>query len=211
MLGDDETLAEVFGHDTAAADRERQLRRQRVLEMWLRRVSIGGIARALKISETTVRRDVDLIRARIACDRGLETGPLLDAAVARLSEVATSAWTGHLKAPPNSQAGPAYLKLAMDAELAIAKLQGVDAPGHVHARTVATILDTVVEHLREAGPEQTRLFMERLRSNGRDQASALLLLAGGGSGGTMPDAPACVVEAVPPDEDDAEGEEEVTS
>jgi hypothetical protein len=156
-------------------------RRKGVRELWLRSQTISNIARTLKCSQRTVRRDLLLIRHQLQMERLPTLADDLNRAVGVHRVIQEEAWVLFSKLDDHAHNKVACLETIVKSELAISKLQGTEAPDAVNSRVLADLQEVLTRTLEQTGgPELVRAFLEQLKLQHVRGAVARLLTRGGG-------------------------------
>lgn len=140
-------------------------RRGKVADLWIRGFSPGRIARMLKVAESTVRRDVTLIRANLHLGNIATFGEKLTRSVETYRTVQQEAWSLYARADDRSVNKAAALNIVQQAQEHIDRLEGITAPEQVHASALAELYDVLMQAVTEAGGPGLQVdIMRRLQA-----------------------------------------------
>lgn len=146
-----------------------EARRALVADLWLRGVSLREMARDLKVDRRTIDRDLTEIRHTLQRERVGSLSEKVAASIAMRRGLQKELWSRVMSAPDNAQNVPGMATVILQAQDAIDRLEGIEAPEKVNAQTIVEVQEIVMETLGElGGPAAQQEFLRRLRARTGD-------------------------------------------
>jgi hypothetical protein len=120
-------------------------RRRIVWELHLRRMGHRAIARAVNTSESTVRRDLEVINKELLLSNLGSYEARLNETIEELKAIQYAAWQVHEQVVSTSMNKVSSLNTAMAAQIEIAKFTGLTAPDTVNSAAFAQAASILLE------------------------------------------------------------------